>query len=471
MTEISPTTLVIFGATGDLFRKKLSVALFDLYRKGALPPVFKLVAFSRRAWGDVEFRNFFREILVAERHSVDARVLDDFLNKVFYTQGDLSDLSSYHKLGEILGRYDRESGVCMSKLFYLVTPPSYYESILENISFSGLAIPCAQNKEGEETGWTRILIEKPFGSDLKNAERIDQILGKLFTENQIFRIDHYLAKETIQNILTFRFANAIFEPVWNRKFIEKVEIKIFEKGVVGARGSFYDGLGALRDVGQNHMLQMAALVAMENPKIDNAESIRSARAKVLAKFGLLKGKEGLSIRGQYDGYLSEQGVSPNSQTETYFKVKLVLNNSRFRGVPFVLEGGKGLSESKVAVALHFKEAIDGFCPEGVCPSPGNVITFRIQPNENVSLLYWAKKPGIKFGLEQKELILENSGASKGADSLDAYERVLIDAIRGDQTLFTSTKEVIAEWKIVHQIIKNWKKNELVKYKVGTIPKN
>ncbi len=319
------------------------------------------------------------------------------------------------------------------------------------------------------TGWTRILIEKPFGRDIRSAKRIDEMLGKLFEEKQIFRIDHYLVKETLQNILTFRFANAIFEPVWNRKYINKVDVKIFESGLIGSRGSFYDGLGALRDVGQNHMLQMIALITMENPADGEVSSVRKNRFNVLSKIKLLKGKEALAVRGQYDGYLSEQGVSPDSQIETYFKIKLVLNNSRFREVPFTLEGGKGFSESKVEVDIHFKEAVGNFCPGGICPSPGNLIRFRIQPNENITLQYWAKKPGLEFALEQKELVLSSSPVSKDSNSLDAYERVLIDAIRGDQTLFTSTEEVMAEWKIIHQVLKKWKASELLKYIVGKTP--
>lgn len=476
MEKTHPTTFVIFGATGDLFRKKLAPALLNLFVSGSLPNFFRVVAFSRRPWNDAEFRNFFSEILGEKASTVAPEILKKFLEHVFYAEGDFDNEASYKKVAEMLTRFDNDAEVCMNKLFYLATPPTSYEIILKHISASGLAIPCAVPADGAfSAGWTRILIEKPFGSDLENARRIDLMLGKLFSEEQIFRIDHYLAKETVQNILTFRFANALFEPVWNRHYIERVEIRLFEKGDVGTRGSFYDGLGALRDVGQNHLLQLSALVAMENPVESGASALRKKRAGALAKFKLWGGKDAVAIRGQYDGYTAEAGVAPNSQTETYFKIKLALPNSRFKGVPFILESGKAFSESKAEVAVYFKQAVGGLCPAGICPTPGNVITFHIQPKETISLSYWAKKPGLEFVLESQELALSNRAAAPMtigtplALSLGAYERVLIDAIRGDQTLFTSTAEVLAEWRIVHSIFQKWHASELTKYPKGTPP--
>lgn len=469
MHTTNPTTIVVFGATGDLFRKKLAPSLLNLSVNGQLPNFFRIVAFSRRKWSDDEFRNFLKESLVAVAPKVSQEIINTFLGKVFYTEGDFNTFESYEKVGKILARLDKESGVCTNKLFYLATPPAFYENILEHISTSGLAIPCAPSKGVETVGWTRILIEKPFGNNLDNALRLDKMLGKLFTENQIFRIDHYLAKETVQDILTFRFANAIFEPVWNRRYIERVEVKILEKGGIGSRGNTYDTLGALRDVGQNHLLQLLALVTMENPVNSTASALRKKRADVLGRFRLWKGKGALTLRGQYDGYLSENGVASNSETETYFKTIVELPNRLFKGVPFILESGKGLGESKVEVIVSFKQEADGMCPAGVCPYPGNQITFKIQPEETISLMYWAKEPGLDFALESRELTLTHPSSILPTNSLGAYERVLVDAIRGDQTLFASTDEVVAQWKIVHEIIKKWSKVGLQKYRMGQSP--
>jgi glucose-6-phosphate 1-dehydrogenase len=463
----NPTTIVIFGATGDLFRKKLAPALFRLFTSGGLPKFFRVVAFARRPWSDLDFRKFLSEALLKEMPS-SPQILNEFIERVRYVEGDFNSLPSYRKVAELLSEIDMETQVCANKLFYLATPPSFYEVILKSISDSGLSIPCAPVSDGASSGWTRILIEKPFGSDLKNARRLDLMLEKLFGEDKVFRVDHYVAKETVQNILTFRFANAIFEPVWNRKYIERVDVKIFEKKDVESRGNFYDGLGALLDMGQNHLLQLAALVAMDNPVEQSALALRKKRADALAKFRLWEGAGALAVRGQYEGYLKEEGISKDSTTETYFKVKLALPNKRFKGVPFTLEHGKALSESKVEISVCFKQAAEGMCPAGICPYPGNAITFRIQPNETISLLYWAKKPGIDFLLEPRELVLAR-GESANTDALGAYGRILVDAIRGDQTLFTSTDEVMAEWKIVRDIIKKWNGSELVKYKKGTMP--
>ncbi|MEK7575349.1 MAG: glucose-6-phosphate dehydrogenase [Patescibacteria group bacterium] len=465
----NPTTIVVFGATGDLFRKKIAPALINLYVSGQLPNFFRVVAFTRRPWSDGEFRNFLKEILDAEMPLVSPEVKKVLLDNTYHVSGEFELFSSYEKVAELLSRIDTEAGVCSNKLFYVSTPPAFYETILKHVSDSGLAIPCALAKTADEAGWTRILIEKPFGSNLDSALKLDKMLGKLFTESQIFRIDHYLAKETVQNILSFRFANALFEPVWNNKYIDRVEIKLLEKSGVGTRGASYEAVGALRDVGQNHVLQLLALSAMENPVSSSAQALRKKRAEALTKFKLATGKNALVVRAQYDEYRNENGVSKDSETETYFKVQLTLNNHRFRGVPFIIESGKGLVESKVEIVVYFKQAFPGLCPAGVCPFPGNMIIFRVQPDEHISLAYWAKKPGLDFALESKELALTKAASAAVGDALGAYERVLIDAIRGDQTLFASTDEVIAQWKITQDIFKKWTKNEILKYPKGTTP--
>ncbi|MSU55658.1 MAG: glucose-6-phosphate dehydrogenase (NADP(+)) [Candidatus Taylorbacteria bacterium] len=442
MEKIHPTTVVIFGATGDLFRKKLSAALLDLFSRDFLPKKFRIVAFSRRPWSREEFHKFMRETFASNAVKVPIETIDRFLKSVYYVEGDLNNLESYNKVAQLLSELDAKAGVCTNKLFYLATPPTAYEGILKNISASGLAIPCAPSKDQGETGWTRILIEKPFGSDLKTAREIDLLLSELFSENQIFRIDHYLAKETVQNILTFRFVHSLLERNWNNKFIDRVEVKLLEKNDVGIRGSFYDGLGALRDVGQNHLLELAALVAMEKPVSTGAVALQRARGDVLSKFKIWSGKDALAIRGQYNGYLEEAGVDKNSKTETYFKVKLALPTKRFKGVPFILESGKALLESRAEVIVYFKKPISSFCVEDVCQIPDKFVVFKLHPDEIV-------KPKV--------------------DSLGAYEKVLSDAILGDQTLFISTDEVLAEWKIVRDIFKVWQLSKMVKYEKGIMP--
>ncbi len=464
MVATNPTTIVIFGATGDLFRKKLAPALFNLHLSGELPMVFRIVAFSRRPWGDEEFRKFFGETLAEKSPNASGEVLKKFLEHVFYTEGDLENADSYSKLSGLLAKFDKEQSVCMNKLFYLATPPNFYETILKHISDSGLAIPCAPTKDGGETGWTRILIEKPFGSDLENARRLDALLGKLFSENQIFRIDHYLAKETLQHILKFRFSEGLFEPFWNGDYIEEVSVVFLEREGVGGRGAFYDSLGALRDVGQNHCLQMTALVAMEKPENFSAEAIRAKRAGVLKDFKIFGDDiSTTAIRAQYEGYQDEKGVAKNSATETYFKIKLALSGKRFRGIPFILEAGKGLSESKVEIKVSFKKPVE-------VPVAGKLILaeavkFKIQPKEEISIICPSCAPD--------EISFPTDKIANGERKIDAYEKVLLDAVLGDQTLFTSTDEVVAEWNIIMPILLAWRKvvTPLLTYAKGEMPKN
>lgn len=273
--KLNPVTFVIFGATGDLARTKLFPALFNLLTKGKLPEKYSIIGFSRRDWSNSDFQTYVSEILVKNRTALDSKIFDNFINSLSYIKGDFTVPDDYNRVAEIIAKIDIEREICSDRLLYLAAPPEIYEFILNGIDKSGLAIPC-----GGDKGWARVLIEKPFGTDTKMAERLEKLLSKWFKEEQIFRIDHYLAKETIQNILTFRFSNTIFEPVWNRKFIESIHIFLSEEKGIGTRGAFYDGLGALRDVGQNHLLQMVALVTMENPGEFNAKLVRKNRADI-----------------------------------------------------------------------------------------------------------------------------------------------------------------------------------------------
>jgi len=456
-----PTLITIFGATGDLSKKKLLPAFFDLYAQGVLPKTFKIVGFSRSERTDEEFRRFAKRAIERKGHNHSRAKVREFLNMLHYHSGLFEDPKSYGLLGDHFLDLDKKFGNCSNKLFYLAVPPVSYEMILTNLANSGLTIPCSS-----KTGWTRVLLEKPFGEDIKEAEKLDKMLSLLFKEEQIFRIDHYLAKETTQNILSFRFSNVLFEPIWNNKYIEKVELKLFETGGVEGRGSFYDGIGALRDVGQNHILQMLSAIAMENPGTNSAEDIRTERARVLKAIAPieLKNLKRNVARGQYMGYKNINGVRKGSDTETYFRIEANVNTPRWRGVPFHLEAGKKMKEKKVEINVFFKKTESCLCPPDTEQHHQNILTFRIQPDEGISVLFWAKKPGLAAELEEKKL----SFRYKHTEELlpDAYERVLFDSITGDQTLFTSTDEVNAAWKFVTPILKNWKHIPVHKYREG-----
>ncbi|MEK7460507.1 MAG: glucose-6-phosphate dehydrogenase [Patescibacteria group bacterium] len=460
-----PLTLIIFGATGDLYKNKISIALLDLFSQGLLPLDFSVVAFARRQFTDIEFRAFTKESLL-KKNNHSPKEIELFLEHFKYVQGNLGDLEDYKKLNSTLGVDDEKRGVCTNKLFYLAVPPDLYKTIFENISGSGLAYPCAE-EDTKDSAWTRVLVEKPFGKDFDEAQRLDKMLGELFDESQIFRIDHYLAKETVQNILTFRFSNNVFESLWSNKYIERVKIVFHEKNTLETRGDFYDGVGALRDVGQNHMLQMLAIIAMEDPEGIDAKRIRELRAEILEKTKLIE--KNSIVRAQYHGYLKEQGVDPTSKTETFFRMILGINNERWEGIPFELESGKALIESRVAIEVYFKETDKCFCPtehEGVHQ---NVLTFVIQPNESIKFRFWFKRPGFEFALDPQDLSFNYERDASESTVHDAYERVLYDCIRGDQTLFTNTKEVMAEWDLIAHIMDTWKSKPLGTYAKGSMP--
>jgi len=455
----TPTIIIILGVTGDLSHRKLFPAIFDLYTKDLLPDDFAVVGFARRDIGESGIRKIAESSLSGKPNK---KNIKEFLEKLYYQKGFFDEANSYKELGELLKQIDEKWGLCSNKLFYLATPPNFYEAIFKSLDASGLNLHC-----NKETGWTRVLVEKPFGKDIKTATELDRTLGKLFNENQIFRIDHYLAKETVQNILMFRFSNSIFEPLWNNQYIEKVEIKIWETLGVEKRGSFYHDTGALRDVGQNHILQMLALVAMDNPKSIEPKNIRRNRASVFQSLFPIK-KEGIEksvVRGQYEGFTQESGVEHNSQTETYFKIQAYLNNSKWDGVPFYLESGKKMKEAKTEIKIHFKKVADCLCPKEE-ENHKNILTLRIQPNEGITIKFWVKKPGFSFDLSEQKLTFMYP---KDNNVLvpDAYERVIIDCIKGDQTLFTSTEEVKAAWEFITPIIENWNKAKLYIYKTGS----
>lgn len=461
--ELTPISFVIFGATGDLSRRKLLPALFSLYRKGYLPKSFQIIGLSKENLSTEGFRAFAATILKQHReYGSDA--FDSFLTHLTYQQGMFEDQVSYLSLAKHLTALEATAfGQCTNKLFYLAVPPTLYETIFKHLAHSGLTVPC-----GGPDGWTRVLVEKPFGHTLATAQQLDRLLGTLFQEEQIFRIDHYLAKETLQNILAFRFSNALFETIWNNQHIEKVEITFLEKNGIGTRGSFYEDIGALRDVGQNHLLQMLALIAMEDPGRMDAAAIREERAKVLQSLRPLLpealGHE--SLRGQYLGYREEAHVAAASQVETYFKLRVHLATPRWQGVPFYLESGKKMHEDKVEINIFFKETASCLCPPEENHHHQNLLTFRIQPQEGITLVFWAKKPGFGMSLEGKKLSFVYADAGGSTALPDAYEHVVHDCIQGDQTRFTSTAEVAAAWKFITPIVEQWSAMPLHLYQPG-----
>jgi len=445
----SKTTLILFGGTGDLAYRKLIPSLFDLYLKNSLPKEFSIVGFSRKDLSNEEYREQVKTNV--------ENIKDEFLEKITYCSGDILEENAYGKLSSFLKEQDGDK--CSNKLYYLAVQPNLYKDVFKRLSESGLVV-----SDGNKTNCSRILIEKPFGFDRDEAKDLDKLTRSLFNEDQIYRIDHYLGKEPIQNILNFRFSNSIFEPLWNREYIDRIEIKINESLTVSNRGSFYDSIGALRDIGQNHALQMLALVTMDNPVVMEQNLIRKKREDVLNKVSAINKEGKINVtRGQYIGYREVEGVQENSQTETYFNLELFIDNDRWKDVPIIIESGKGFPEKNTEINIYFKK--DSKCIPGIndC-NYQNILNFNIYPREDISLKFRSKKPGFTFETEEKGLTFNYD-----KDSLvpDAYEKILYDAVVGDQTLFTSTKEVMAEWNVIMPVLEYWSETDLLKYEVGS----
>lgn len=452
---LHPTIFVIFGITGDLASRKLLPALLTLYAKNLLPNRFSIIGFSRRYMSREEFREYIRARLNIHPGQFREEVIKHFLDHMTYEQGLFDAKPAYDALAMRLNGIDERWGQCSNKLFHLSVPPNLYEGILNSLSRSGLTKPCA-----DDTGWTRILIEKPFGNDVKTAKKLDGLLADLFEEKQIFRIDHYLAKEALQNIVAFRFSNSIFEPLWNNRHIEKVHIKLFEQSGIEGRGAFFDPLGALRDVGQNHMLMMLSLIAMNRPRSLEGEDVRHQRALALKDIRGIKPKNMSEYvtKGQYDTYIHEKGVAASSKTETYFRIETYIDSVRWKGVPFYLESGKALAETKTEIDVYFKNEGDS--------DNQNILTFRIQPDESIRIKFFVKTPGYEFKTESKTLRFKYGDVASFSEMPNDYERLIHDAFNGDQTLFSSTEEIMASWKYITPIMENIAGVPLTKYPKG-----
>ncbi len=451
----SPFIMVIFGATGDLAQHKLIPSLFALFTQDLLPKDFYIIGFSRREFTKDEFHKYFE-------HLQQKTGWNEFSKHLFYQSGSFEEDKGYLDLNKKLEEIDEKLGACVTRFFYLATPPDHYEQILEKLVSTKLNEGCGH----EGNSWTRIILEKPFGKDLETARKLDQKLSDIFDEKQIFRVDHYLGKETVQNMLAFRFANGIFEPVWNKNLIDHVQITFAEEEGVKRRGRFFDGVGILRDIAQNHLMQLIAAVAMEQPRSFTKEDLREQRAKVISAITLDKDSE--VVRAQYEGYLDEKDVDPNSLTDTFVAMKMFVNTPRFEGVPFYVRAGKKMPKEVVEISVVFVQTCHILFKEYGCPEIGNVITFRIQPNEGISLRFIAKTPGAKLGLESVDMKF-NYKESFGTSGIEAYERILLDIFAGDQMLFNRSDELDSSWTLITQILTKWKaeKEKLESYPVSS----
>jgi len=458
-----PTIIVIFGITGDLVKKKILKALYHLYRKKRLPSKFRVYGFSRRDYNNDKLLAYLKDIMVSENFK-EPEKYDSFLNAFSYVRGDFFEKEAYGRLAKLLGQIDGQWSICSNKLYYLAVPPKSYSDIITNLHQTGLTKPCSP-----EEGWTRVILEKPFGTDLQTALALDKQLGSLFKEEQIYRVDHYLAKETVKNILVFRFSNSFLSPAWNNKYIEKITVRLFEKLDVQGRGNFFDKVGSLRDVGQNHMLQLLGLFLMETPEKFGPEEIKKKRSEALSSLAIMTDEEvgKKTKRGQYQGYLSEKGVASDSQTETYFQIEANSKLPDFKGVPLILESGKAMGQELIEVVVTFKET--PMCLYEVEGEQKNTLHYHLRPDEKISMKFLAKKPGFTNDIVEHELGFNYKEAYHKEAFIDDYESLLYDIIRGDQTLFVSTKEIFSQWRFIEPIIKVWnanKKPKLMLYEKG-----
>jgi len=455
-----PCAVVIFGATGDLTARKLLPALYNLARTQMLPAGFSIVGFARRPWTDEQFRAAIKDAVAQfSREPLQDDIWDTFARELHYVQGDFDDVTGYRQLNERLLKQDESHGASGNRLFYLATPPTAYAPIAQRLGEAGLV------RGGAHGGWTRLVVEKPFGRDLASARQLNEQLGLVFRERQIFRIDHYLGKETVQNILVFRFGNGIFEPIWNRRYVDHVQVSVAETVGLEGRGSYYEEAGALRDMVQNHLLQVLALVAMEPIASFRGDDVRDEKAKLFRAIEPIANTARDTIRAQYaagailgqqvPAYRAEPGVATDSNVETFAALRLGIENWRWADVPFYLRVGKRLPKRATEVAITFKRPPLQLFREigGDNPAP-NLLVLRIQPDEGISLRFGAKVPGTRSDVRPVNMDFRY-GASFGVEAPEAYERLLLDAMLGDSTLFTRWDSVEIAWELVTPVLQEW----------------
>jgi glucose-6-phosphate 1-dehydrogenase len=459
-----PCAVVIFGVTGDLARKKLMPAIYDLANRGLLPPQFALVGFARRDWADEHFGEVVHDaVMQHSRTPFRQEVWDRLAEGIRFVHGDFDDEGAFERLAETLHKLDAERGTGGNHAFYLSIPPAAFPLVCEKLSKSGLA--------AKQNGcWNRVVIEKPFGHDLASAESLNAVVNSVFPESSVFRIDHYLGKETVQNLLALRFANEMFEPVWNAHYIDHVQITMAEDIGLGGRAGYYDGIGAARDVIQNHLLQLLALTAMEEPVSFSPHELQAEKIKVLSATKLIEPIAENTSRGQYAGgwqgservvgLLDEEGFSPTSTTETFAAISLEVDTRRWAGVPFYLRTGKRLGRRVTEIALVFKRAphlpFDATMTEELGQ---NALVIRVQPDEGITLRFGSKVPG--HLMEVRDVNMDFSyGAAFAEDSPEAYERLILDVLLGEPSLFPVNAEVELSWKILDPALENWAQSEL-----------
>ncbi|WP_426566979.1 glucose-6-phosphate dehydrogenase [Angustibacter sp. McL0619] len=457
-----PCSLVIFGVTGDLARKKLMPAVYDLANRGLLPPGFSLVGFARRDWADQDFGQIVYEAVKQHARTPFRENVWKHLAEGFrFVPGDFDDAKAFDHLAEVVAALDTERGTGGNHAFYLSIPPKFFSQVCEQLARSGLSTP-------ERDTWRRVVIEKPFGHDLASARELNHVVSQVFPADAVFRIDHYLGKETVQNILALRFANQLFEPIWNAHYVDHVQITMAEDIGIGGRAGYYDGIGAARDVIQNHLLQLLALTAMEEPVSFEAQDLRAEKEKVLSAVRLPKDLGSSTARGQYAagwqggqkviGYLEEDGISRRSTTETYAAIKLEIDTRRWAGVPFYLRTGKRLGRRVSEIAVVFKQAPHLPFETTATEELGhNALVIRVQPDEGVTLRFGSKVPGT--AMEVRDVTMDfGYGHAFTESSPEAYERLILDVLLGEPPLFPRHEEVELSWKILDPIERHWAKS-------------
>ena len=454
-----PSGLVIFGVTGDLSRKKLMPAIYDLANRGLLPPGFSLVGFARRDWADEDFAQVVHDAVKEHsRTPFREEVWQQLAKGMRFIQGEFDDDQAFDSLRTTIEELDKEQGTGGNFAFYLSVPPKFFPKVVQQLKDHGLADP-------PKGSWRRAVIEKPFGHDLKSAQELNEVVHSVFPRDEVFRIDHYLGKETVQNILALRFANQMFEPIWNRSFVDHVQITMAEDIGIGGRAGYYDGIGAARDVIQNHLLQLLALTAMEEPASFHPKALVAEKLKVLTSVELPKDLGAHTVRGQYargwqggeevPGYLEEEGIDPESTTDTFAAIKLQINNRRWAGVPFYLRTGKRLGRRVTEIAVVFARApylpFDSAATEELGQ---NALVIRVQPDEGVTVRFGSKVPGTS--MEVRDVTMDFAyGESFTESSPEAYERLILDVLLGDANLFPRHQEVEESWKILDPIERYW----------------